>query len=159
MKKTVLFLLVFLLVTALFVPFNAEAARNGFGIRAGFGSDPDQFIIGGQALMGNFMRIFRFAPGFDYGTGDNIKTYTFNGDLILLLKLPNSSLALYAAGGPTVTYWDADNGKSDTEVGATIAGGIRLPMAKVGFYSLEVRFGIGDIPDFKAMFGIMFGGS
>ena len=144
---------------AVLAPFDSVTAGNSFGIRAGYGSEPNQFVIGGRALMGNFLKITRFAPGFDYGTGDDITTYTFNGDLLLLLKPQNSSLALYAAGGPTVTYWDADKGKSDTEVGATIGGGIRLPMGKAGFYEFEVRFGIGDVPELKFMFGIMFGGS
>ncbi|MBN1211378.1 MAG: hypothetical protein JXA92_02265 [candidate division Zixibacteria bacterium] len=157
MKKTVFFLLA-VVCFALVGVSSALAGSNSFGVRAGYGSEPDQFVIGGRALMGNFLKITRFAPGFDYGTGDNITTYTFNGDVLLLLKLPNSSLALYAAGGPTVTYWDADKGGSDTEVGATIAGGLRLPMGKAGFYELEARFGIGDVPEFKLMFGIMFGG-
>jgi len=137
---------------------SALAESNGYGIRAGYGSNPDQFVIGGQALLGEFMKIARFAPSIDYGSGDNVSTFTFNADVLLLLKPPKSSLAFYVAGGPTVTYWDADKGGSDTEIGATLTGGVRLPMGKAGFYNLEARFGIGDIPDLRILLGIMFGG-
>jgi len=137
----------------------AASPRKGFGPRIGYSSNPDQLVIGAQAVFGRFLKITRFAPSFDFGTGDNMKTYTFNADMRFIFSLPKSSTALYAAAGPTLIYGDADNGGSDTEVGATITAGVRFPMGKAGFYNLEGRFGIGDVPDFKIILGIMFGGN
>ncbi|MDD3731197.1 MAG: hypothetical protein PHU88_02340 [candidate division Zixibacteria bacterium] len=156
MKK--LFLLFSVLCFTFIGTVSAFAGSNGYGVRAGYGSNPDQFVVGGQALLGEFMKIARFAPSIDYGTGDNVSTFAFNADILMLLKPPNSSFAFYAAAGPTLTYWDAEHGGSDTEIGATITAGLRLPMKNTGFYNLEARFGIGDIPDLRILFGIMFGG-
>ncbi len=156
MKKA--FPLLILACFFLFGTMSAFAGSNGYGIRAGYGSNPDQFVIGAQALMGEFLKVARFAPSIDYGTGDNVSTFTFNADILMLLKPPNSSFAFYAAAGPTLTYWDAEHGGSDTEIGATITAGLRLPMKNTGFYNLEARFGVGDIPDFRILLGIMFGG-
>ncbi|MFZ5980867.1 MAG: hypothetical protein ACOYVF_09580 [Candidatus Zixiibacteriota bacterium] len=156
MKKCVLVVAVLTLV--MLSVSSATAGKIGFGVRGGYSSNPDQVVFGAQAMFGKFMKVARFVPSFDFGTGDNITTYTFNGDFRLTMKIPNSSLSLYGAAGPTVIYWDADKGGTDTEIGATLTGGVAFPMGGKGQYNLEARFGIGDVPDFKIMFGIMFGG-
>jgi len=144
----------------LFSSVSVAAGNIGFGVRGGYGSNPDQLVFGAQAVFGQFLKVTRFVPSFDFGTGDDITTYTFNGDFRLMMNIPNSSLALYGAAGPTLTYWKADKGDgSDTEVGATLTAGLKFPMGGTGQYNLEARFGIGDVPDFKIMLGIMFGGA
>ena len=157
MKRFVMILAVIAVISLGAEAIGAEKAGKSFGPRIGYSSEPDQFVIGGQAVFGHFLKVTRFVPSFDFGTGDNLSTYTFNADVRFLFTLPRSATALYAEVGPTITYWDADKGGSDTEVGATITGGVRFPMGKTGFYNLEGRFGIGDVPEFKIMLGVMFG--
>lgn len=156
MKKSALVIVVVALT--MFASSSVFAGKIGFGVRGGYSSNPDQLVFGAQAMFGQFLKVTRFVPSFDFGTGDDITTYAFNGDFRLTLKIPNSSLTLYGEAGPTLIYWDTDKGGSDTEVGGTLTGGIAFPMGGTGQYNLEARFGIGDVPDFKIMLGIMFGG-
>ena len=128
-----------------------------FGVRAGLGLDPDQFVIGGQAILGRAFKVARFAPSVDVGFGDDLTTLMVNGDFrVSLLTLPKAGASLYAAAGPTLAMYDSDKGGSDTEIGLTLTAGLRLPMSTLNAYNIEGRFGFGDIPDFRLLFGIMF---
>jgi len=136
-----------------------NSAGRSFGARLGYGVDPDQFVLGTQAVFGKMFKITRFAPSFDIGFGDDVTTYTLNGDLrIFLFTPPKASTSLYAALGPTLTYWSPKNADSDLEIGFTFTAGVRIPMGHTGFYNLEARLGAGDVPDFRLMFGVLFGG-
>jgi hypothetical protein len=147
------------LIIAVF-PLSAEAQKAsgvGVGIRSGLGLDPDQGVVGIQAVLGKKLKFMRLAPSFDFGFGDDVLTYTFNGDVrFLLLAPPKSSTALYAAAGPTISVWDPDKGETDTEIGLTLVVGIRMPFGKSNFYNLESRYGIGDVPEVRILFGVLF---
>ena len=137
---------------------NDALSIKGIGPRIGLGVDPDQFIFGGQAIMGPMFKIARLAPSIDVGFGDDVTVATFNADLqITLLKPPQSTVAFYGLVGPTLSYFDIKEGDSDTEVGVSIGGGIKMPMGTSNLYNLEARIGLGDIPDVKIMFGVYFG--
>ncbi|MBU1712676.1 MAG: hypothetical protein KKD47_06175, partial [Proteobacteria bacterium] len=43
-----------------------------FGLRAGYGTNPDQFVIGAQAVLGRTVGFVRFAPSVDLGFGDDM---------------------------------------------------------------------------------------
>ena len=88
------------------------AAQAGFGLRGGFGLEPDQFVVGGQAEIGN-LAFARIVPSVDVGFGDNVTTIAFNGDFLLRVDIPDASIELYGGGGPTVLYADVSNGSSD----------------------------------------------
>lgn len=129
-----------------------------FGLRAGLGLDPDQFVIGAQTILGKFGKIARSAPSFDLGFGNDVTTYAANADLFFpLVSPPSSNAVIYLSAGPTLTHWSF-NGFSDTEIGFTIAPGLRFPMGTKNVYNLETRIGIGDIPDLRILFGVLFGG-
>jgi len=129
-----------------------------FGLRTGLGLNPDQFVIGLQGAYGSAVGPFQFAPSFDLGFGDNMTTYILNGDLRLPISLPKSNSRVYIGAGPTIAVYDTKFAGSDTEIGLSLLGGIMLPMGSVNAYNLELRLGIGDIPDVRILLGIMFGG-
>ncbi len=136
-----------------------DGPKSSYGVRAGFGLDPDQFVIGAQAEMGQFAKVFRFAPSVDAGFGDNFTTVAFNADLRMdLVPLPKSGVVLYVDLGPTLSWIDHKDFDSDTEVGMSLAAGLHLPMGRSNTYNVEARFGFGDIPEFRMLLGVYFGG-
>lgn len=167
MKETMMSLskrLVFLAVCAcllggLIAPAAAvNGAKMGLGLRPlGFSINPDQFVLGVQAVLGEYYR-GRFAPSVDFGFGENLTLITGNFDLMIdLFSPPKSEAAFYIGGGPTLSYISPETGDSDTEIGLSLLGGIKLGMSEKNYYNIEARFGIGDIPDFKLLAGVMFG--
>ena len=111
-------------------------------------------------MDGKVLNTFKFAPSIDAGFGDNAKTIIFNADLRLLaLSPPNSSSGFYAGFGPALAWLDHDNAGSDTEIGLNVFAGIKLPMGNSNSYNLEGRLGVADMPDFRILVGIFFGGS
>lgn len=131
----------------------------GFGLRAGYGTNPDQFVIGAQAVLGRTLGFMRFAPSVDAGFGDNMTTYLVNADFRLLsFSPPGSPAGLYGGAGASLAYLDAKGNGSDTEIGLNVVAGLTFPMGRKNEYNLEVRFGFADMPDLRVLFGIMLGG-
>lgn len=138
---------------------NGENESRSYGLRGGYSSNPDQFVIGLQSIMGKTLGFARFAPSIDVGFGDNQTTLLLNGDLrIISLSPPSSNSSFYAGFGPNLAWFKFKNIDSDTEVGLSLFGGLTLPMGRSNRYNLEARYGIGDMPDFKILLGIYFGG-
>lgn len=150
-------LLPLLLILVLAPVLSVHAGNREFGARAGFGSNPDQFVGGLQAVFGRYLKVFRFAPSFDLGFGDDMTTYTANGDFRFSVSPPGAGTSFYIATGPTVTHFDYTSG-NDTEVGLSVVGGLMLPLGRSNRYNVEFRAGIGDIPDYRLLLGIFFGG-
>lgn len=142
-------------------PVRAQQAepdpRNGYGIRTGFGLDPDQYVAGVQALLGERFGILRFAPSADAGFGDDQSTYAFNADFTVPLPLPGSRSRLYAGAGPALVVWDPKDGGADTEIGFNLLAGTRMATHGRTMYNVEVRAGLGDAPDFRVLLGVLFG--
>ncbi|MBD3403275.1 hypothetical protein GF420_10305 [candidate division GN15 bacterium] len=130
---------------------------NSFGVRAGFGIDPDQFVFGGQAVLGQVLKVARFSPSVDVGFGDDLTTVVGNVDLRVHLSPPRAAAGLYVGGGPSLAWIDPDIGDSDTEIGFSAAGGLMAAMGQSNMYTLEARVGLGDVPDFRLTVGILFG--
>ncbi len=146
------------LALALFIfAASSVSAKNSFGVRGGFASTPDQLVIGGQAELGRALQTARFAPSVDVGLGSDLTAWTFNADFRwYLFNLPESGIKFYGAAGPTLLLASAGKGGSDSNLGLSLVAGMRIPMKGGRRYNLEARFGIGDIPDFKLMLGILF---
>jgi hypothetical protein len=138
-------------------PASAERAGSGFGGRVGVGFDPDQFVVGVQADVGPALRVARFVPSVDLGMGGDFTTFAINGDVIVRIFLPKSSAALYGGAGPTLVYWDPDEGDGDLEIGLSLVAGLRLPLATRHVYNIETRFGVSDVPDVRILLGVLFG--
>jgi len=148
-------------------PAGAQEPGLGLGARMGFGIDPDQFVVGVQSLLGRSL-VFRFAPSFDLGLGDDATTYTFNGDFVFHLGVPKSRWRAYVGAGVGVAYWNFEEklglagsqsqpSADDTEIGVNVLGGVRRATEGWMNFNLEARFGLGDLPDFRLLVGVLFG--
>lgn len=140
----------------------AQTSQNkvakGFGLRTGYGTNPDQFVFGAQAVLGKTLGFMRFAPSIDAGFGDDLSSYLFNADFRLLsFSPPGSPAGLYAGTGASIAVYNFSNDGSDTEVGLNVIGGLTFPMGQKNEYNFEVRFGFGDMPELRVLFGIMLG--
>jgi hypothetical protein len=136
---------------------NQAPSGLGFGVRGGFGLDPDQFVLGAQFTVGTqAFSIARIVPSVDVGFGDNVTTFAFNGDLLFRFILEGTSFGLYGGGGPTLAYWDVKNAGSAWELGLSLTVGAQVPIFKKNATNIEGRFGIGDIPDFRLLFAFIF---
>ncbi|MCH7691545.1 MAG: hypothetical protein IIA17_10955 [candidate division Zixibacteria bacterium] len=125
------------------------------GGRIGIDNSASQFLIGGQGEFGRVAGSAVLAPSLDFSLGGD--GTAANLDLRwYLLPLPESGLTFYGAAGPTL-FFTSGKGASSTEFGLSLTAGMKIPMRGGNKYNFEVRFGFGDIPDLRFMFGILFG--
>lgn len=155
MFKRILTLLT-LLASITLIANSADA--KGVGFRAGFGLDPDQFVAGIQADAGRALEVGRIYPSADIGIGSDFTILTGNLDFVVSVSPPNARTSFYVGGGPTLAYIDHKATDGDVEIGVSLVGGMKFPMGTKNFYTLEARLGVGDIPDFRLLFGLAFGG-
>ena len=134
---------------------NASPSGLGFGLRGGFGLDPDQFVLGAQFSLGKALSIARVVPSVDVGFGDNMTTIDFNADFLLRLIVEGTSFGFYGGGGPTLAYIDFKNSSSDWKLGLSVTVGAQVPILKKNATNIEARLGIGDIPDFRLLFALI----
>jgi hypothetical protein len=144
-------------------PLVASAQLDAYGFRGGIGIDPDQFNFGGQLRVGPFAPDFFFVPNLEIGVGSDLAIYQFNFDIDYMIKNNSGTLDPYVGGGLALALVDPDddrfgNANSSTEVGVNFIGGLAFPSKSgaTAFFT-ELRLGVGDIPDFKAMVGWNFG--
>jgi hypothetical protein len=121
----------------------------GFGAKAGFGIQPDQFVFGAQYSLGKSLGIFRVVPNAHLGVGDDT-TLDLNADFLLRLLVQDAGIGLYGGAAPTIVLAD------DTEFGGTAVVGVQLPLIKGRATNLEARFGIGHVPDFRLLGTVVF---
>ena len=122
----------------------------GFGLRAGMGLDPDQFVFGAQFSMGKPIGIFRFVPSMDVGFGNNQTVFNFNADFLVRMIIRDAPLELYGGAGPTLVFWDF-KGHSAWEVALSLVLGTQVRLSRSFASNLEARIGIGDTPDFRLL--------
>lgn len=138
-----------LAVTA--IDMQAGVTRDGLGLRAGVNMDSDNFLIGGQAEFGPITGQSYLVPSLDLGFDDET-TVAANVDFRwYLIPLPETGIYFYGAAGPTILL------SPDTELGLSLTAGVHIPMKSYRRYNLELRFGFGDIPEFKIVGAVMFG--
>jgi hypothetical protein len=127
-------------------------ADSTIGFRAGMAIDPDEFVIGIHFRTDPISEKSLFiVPSFEAGFGD-ATMIAINGDIHWVFDL-ESKLDPYIGGGITVNWFDTDNGNSDTEVGGSVLGGLMLGQTDLGRMFLELKLGLGDVPDAKIMVG------
>ena len=128
-------------------PASPAASSLGFGIKAGLGMNPDQFVIGGQYSLGKALGIFRVVPAIHVGFGD-VTSIDFNVDFLARLVTKDSGFGFY--GGAAPTFITGDEGYD--EFGVTLIGGVQVPIIKNKATNIEARFGLADLPDFRILF-------
>ena len=120
------------------------------GIQAGVSLDPDQFYFGGHIETTPLVDRLRFRPSVDIGIGD---VTTVAGNFDFTYTFPGGRpWNLYVGGGPTITWYDFDNGDSDTEGGFNFIVGAKN-RDRLFF---EVKVGIEGSPDLKFGVGYTF---
>jgi len=140
-----------ILIAALSSGSEARGGRDGLGLRAGLTTDPDQFVIGAQAEFGPVLSSSYLVPSLDLGLDDRT-TVVANVDLrFYLIPLPETGIYFYGSAGPTVVL------SPDSDMGLSLTAGVHIPMKNRRRYNVEVRFGLGDIPELKIMAALMFG--
>jgi hypothetical protein len=128
------------------------------GLRGGFSSSPDQFLVGGQLELSPVAEHLYIIPSAEVGFGDDLTTLAFNGDLQYRFAVHNSKVRPYAGGGLSVYYVNVNNGGgSDTNLGVDILGGIYFNESSGNPMFVDVKAGLTDeVPDWKFVFGIDF---
>ena len=152
----VLLLPIFFSPMALAQDSPAGGAPGTFGLRAGLGLDPDQFVVGASFAIGKRLSVMRIVPSVDIGFGSGT-SILFNADLLFSLKVEETRFRLYGGGGPAVSYFDHEGGGSNWDLGLYLVAGTELPLLKSNPTGIELRFGItNNVPDFRALLTIGF---
>lgn len=140
----------------------------GIGVRAGVSTEPDQFFVGGQLDLGEFVKNLRFKPNVTAGFGDDMTLISLNPDISYAFPIEDLG-KLYVGGLLAFEYWKIDVPEdvealeeitgveiddSDTDVGIHAIGGLELQSVPVFF---EINIGLSDeVPDLKAAVGYNF---
>ncbi len=137
------------------VPF-ARAYADG-GLRAGFSSAPDQFLVGGQLELAPVAHNLYIVPSAELGLGDNLTSLSFNGDLQYRF-VTHSQVRFYAGGGLSLYVANPDGPVgSDTNLGVEALGGLFFNRKSGTPMFVELKLGLTDrVPDWKAVFGVNF---
>ncbi len=145
---------------ALFAPA-AQAQDVGFqsaGFRLGLNTFPNQFQVGGQVNLGEFVPNLRFQPSFTVGVGDDRTIFMANVDGAYHFPV-EGTWSPYLGVGLGIGFEDRDQeeaAKWDVKAGLNILGGIEW--GDVGpHYFIEARTQIGtSFGDFGLLFGMNF---
>jgi hypothetical protein len=151
-----------LLIAALLAPAAVHASTaTAIGPRIGLSIDPDQFVIGGQMVVGEIAPDVTLNPSIEFGFGDNATVIALNVDGAYHFRVQGSPWRPYLGFGIGINFIEIDRPApfrdvSDTEVGANLILGAGVPTRTGNRFFTELRFGLGDIPDLKIMAGWLF---
>jgi opacity protein-like surface antigen len=158
--------LVILVLALMLVPACAQADNDhvgfrGWGPRIGLTVDPDQVHFGMHLDFGNFAERVRFQPNFELGLGDHVTVAALNFEGAYRFRSNWAAWTPYAGGGLGLNFvsWDdeyARGDNSDTELGLNILGGVERGLSNGDRFFAEIKFGLGDSPDFKFTVGWTF---
>jgi hypothetical protein len=130
--------------------------ETGIGPRVGFSANPDQIVIGGQAIIGEIAPNLTFDPNLELGFGDHATVVAANFDLHYHFDVAHQNWRPYAGFGMGINFIDFDHGDSNTEVGGDVIVGAGTPTRAGNRFFGELKLGLGDIPDFKLIVGWNF---
>jgi len=138
----------------------ARLGWNGWGVRAGVSSDPDQIYGGVHFELGEFARDVRFRPTIEFGAGD---------DVTVLQALAEAHYVFskvqvwkpYVGGGIGLSYINFDSDfpgprrdDSESDIALVGVGGIETKLKSATRFFLELKIGLGDDdPDLKVGVG------
>jgi hypothetical protein len=155
MRSRIQILAVSTVLVSLALMATSAGATTTWGLRAGFSSNPDQFIVGGQADFSPIAKNLYIVPSGLAGFGDNAFTLSFDGDLQYRFHT-SSGIRPYAGGGLSVYWINPDFGDSQTNLGVNLDGGLWFGKEKMPMF-VDAKAGLtNEVPDWKFAFGIMF---
>ena len=127
-----------------------EAQQIAPGVQGGVALDPDQFYFGGHIETSPLVDRLRFRPSVDVGIGD---VTTVSGNFEFTYTFPGGRpWNLYVGGGPSINWYNFDNGSDNTEAGFNFLGGVKN---RAGLF-FEVKIGVEGSPDLKFGVGYTF---
>ena len=126
-----------------------SAVAGDLGVRAGLTSGPDQFHIGAHADLGSITPSLRLVPNVEIGFGDDLTFISFNGDLIH--DFPGTGFGV--GGELAMQFYEYDQIGSNTELGLSVLGNLRLNLINGKTVLFEVKLGVLDAPDMKFTVG------
>jgi len=134
----------------------SEIRFDGWGIRAGLSSDPDQVYGGVHFNLGEFTKDVRFRPTVEVGFGDDRTVVQMVAEVHYVFS-KFQAWKPYAGGGLGLTYVNYDGGHpgngSDTEASLNAIGGIETDLKQGTKLFFEFKLGLAhDDPDIK--FGV-----
>jgi hypothetical protein len=135
-----------------------EIGYHGWGPRLGVTSGPDQVHFGAHFDLGDVVSRVRFRPSFEIGFGDSRTLASLNVfDLAYRFPTSGDRWMPYLGGGIGVFVDGRGSGHgSDTEVGASLLGGVETRLGGGNRVFFEARVGVADAPDLKLSVGWMF---
>ena len=150
----------FLLATLLLAPVAATPtiarAESGLGWHGGFTLEPDQVVLGGQAVFPVGKERFYVVPQAEIGLL-NGTAFAVHADLQARLGGADAGFRPYVAAGGTYYGFDPEDGDSDSKVGVNIAGGFWTQKTSGKKRFVEVMFFLDDeLPDFRLVIGQNF---
>ena len=148
----------------------ARARPDGWGLRAGFSSAPDQFVFGLHYDAGEPARRLHFVPNIDLGVGGHRTVVTGNPDVIYSFPL-EAARSIYAGGSCGVVWTNRDRASyavdaeghrmyahnRETDLGVAGIFGYRCRWSGRTVF-LDTKIRISDAyPGVKLMVGTSFG--
>lgn len=135
----------------------SELGLERYGPRLGFSVEPDQVTVGAFADFGRLAPKTHLLASADLGFGDNVTSFLVNGDVAYRFAGPEQTIDPYLGGGLTIAYYnfdiDAPPGvnvdDTETEIGLSLLAGVEVDLGGYKTGSLELRFGIDELPDVK----------
>ena len=136
-----------------------ELGFRGWGPRVGLTLDPDQVHVGAHMDYGVFGPRVRFQPNIEAGFGNDLTLVAFNFEAAYRFRDRWDAWTPYLGGGLGLNWWNYDSGPnnySDTDLGASLLGGIERGLKNGNRFFLEVKLGLADSPDAKFTAGWTF---
>ncbi len=160
-RRLALYALIALGVLCTASAYAGTAVVGGLGPRVGFSTDPDQFVFGGQLIIGEIAPSLTFDPDVEFGFGDDVTVVALNLDMHYHFAIQGSTWRPYVGAGAGINFLEFDRplpleDKSDTEVGGNFIVGAGVPTAAGNRFFGELKLGLGDIPDLKLLVGWNF---
>jgi hypothetical protein len=158
---------------ALALAMNADRqpayASNGRGLHGvgpviGVGVDPDQVHVGLRVGAGELSNRLDLRFNGETGFGDDHTRVSFGLDALYRFRDRWDVWQPYAGGGLSVGFIDHDHGPRDddedddwdVDPGLNIIGGVSKGVRGDDLFQAEIRFGIGEAPDFGFSVGWLF---
>lgn len=173
MKKALLYMIAGLMLVGIAAEPGIAAEKSGFGyrswgLRGGVSSSPDQFFVGAQMDLGEFVPNLRFKPNATVGFGDDLTLVSINPDISYAFPIEDLG-KIYVGGILAFEWWKVDVpaeveeleeltgveiDDSDTDVGIHVIGGLEFQTMPL---FVELNIGLSDeVPDLKAAVGYNF---
>lgn len=136
----------------------SKVGFRGWGPRVGLTFNPDQFHFGAHLDFGNFAKHIRFQPNVEIGFGDGLTLFAINAEAAYRFAERWDVWTPYLGGGIGANIVSVNNGHngSNTNLGASILGGIEKGLANGNRFFIEAKLGLADSPDLKATVGWTF---